>query len=614
MVVSTGPMRAPPLFRTLGALAALASAAGCGAPKPKGAPVPALAKSSGAAEAFSLLRRRFAGATREDRISLRPYVADLAVRYEREPAAKMAEVYLAWIALEEGRHDEALARAARAATDPGNARDLATLIEGATLAHRGDASAGLDLMMPLVGKLLDPYARDLLHAEATRAARDAARHSDVVRLFDVWLRDVPEEDRAGVLDTARRALGTIPVGTLERSLVEMMEEDGAGIAKHSDALMDAILARLAGVALDRNDAALARRLLREEGGIGKLGDRGAALVELAATAEGVPTVSGRRVGLLLPEGSARASVGAELIDGAVGAARPTLGEPSRFVSRSDGASLDETRAALAALGAEGVAVVIGGVDRASAGRLAEAAEAERMPVLLLAPPDTTPGPFALRFGPDPTTGASAALEALHARGARVIAVVGADRPLVVDGGAKVLPPLSCPVITGPRAVARFPWEQWRRERVDAILLAGDARCALDLMTELGRADTPLGVGPLAASATLSPPRGSSPARKPRAPAALATLGCFPSSATRGWWSAVGADALQVALDALSVIPDESTKDQDEVTRRRAAVLRTLASAPASPCLGLSPRRDDFVAPWRVTAGDDARPRARNPGR
>lgn len=614
MVVSRRPMRATHLLRTFAALTALAGAQGCGAPRPRDAPVPALARSSGAAEAFSLLRRRFAGATREDRISLGPYIADLAERYQREPAAKMAEIYLAWIALEEARYDAALARAARASTDPGNARDLARLIEGATTARRGDAGAGLDLMMPLVGKLLDPYARELLHAEATRAAAAAQRHGDVVRLFDVWLRDVPEEDRAAVLGAARRALATLPAGTLERALVEMLAEDGAGIAKHSDPLLDAILERLAVIALDRNDPALARRLLRDEGGVGKLGERGASLVELAATAEGVPTVSGRRVGLLLPEGAERATVAAELIDGAVGAARPALGEPSRFVTRGDGATLDDTRAALAALGAEGVAVVIGGVDRASAERLAEAADAERMPTLLLAPPDAATSSFALRFGPDPTSGAAAALDALQSRGARVIAVVGADRPLAVHGDAKALPPLACPVITGPRAVQRFPWELWRRERVDAILLAGDSRCALDLMTELGQGRIPLGVGPLAAAATLPAPRGSSPARRARPAVALATLGCFPGASARGWWSAVGGDALSVALAALAGIPDETTKDPAEVARRRASALRALEGAPASACLGLAPRRDAVVTQWRIATDDHAPVPARGHGR
>ncbi len=570
--------------------------------------MPALAESSGAAESFSLLRRRFAGGTREDRVSLEPYVTDLAERYAREPAAKMAEVFLAWIALERGRYDDALTRAARAAKDPGNARDLATLIEGATLARRGEPSAGLDRMMPLVGKLLDPYARDLLHAEAVRAAVAAERHSDVVTLLDAWLRDVPDEDRPAVLEATRRALEAVPVGTLERALADMIRDDDAGVARHPQALLDAIVARLAGVALDRNDPALAQRLLQGEGGLGKLGDRGAAIVELAATAEGVPTVSGRRVGLLIPDGTELAAVGAALIDGAVGVASPALGEPARFITRGAGETPEATRAAIAALGAEGVAAVIGGVDRTGAQRLADAAEAEHMPALLLAPTGAAAVRFALRFGPDPTTGAAAALEALSARGARVIAVVGADRPLVAGGGASVLPSVACPVITGPRAVARFPWEQWRRERVDAILLAGDARCAEDLVLELARGGLALGFGPQAAVATLPPPRGASPGRARRDAAAVAGLGCFPSPQSRGWWSAVSADALRVALAAVAALPTEPTRDAEEVARRRELALGGLVDAAPSACLGLSPRRDEVAAVWRVDGDDASRPR------
>ncbi len=604
VVVSRTSMRGLSLLFTLSTLAALGPSSGCRAPKPADTPVAALAESGGAAEAFSTLRRRFAGAPREDRISLRAYVTELAERYAREPAARMAQVYFAWIALEEGRYDVAVAHAERASSDPGNTRDLATLIEGATLARRGAPAAGLEKMMPLVGRLLDPYARDLLHAEATRAALAAERHSDVVRLLDVWLRDVPEEDRGAVLETARRALEAVPVGTLERSLADMVAEDDAGIAKHSGPLLDMILSRLAEVALARNDPALAGRLLREEGGLGKLGERGAALLELAATAEGVQSVTGRRVGVLLPAGSD--AVGAGLIDGAVAAARPALGEPARFVTRSDGATLEDTRAALSGLGAEGVAVVIGGIDRESATRLADAAAAEEMPALLLAPPAAPPGDFALRFGPDPTRGAAAALEALQAHGARVIAVVGSDRPLATEGDARVLPPFACPVLTGPKAVRRFPWEQWRHEHVDAILLAGDPRCALDLMQELGGARLRVGLGPLAAPVTLPPPKGSSPVRRALVADARATLGCFPESSSQSWWSAVARDAMRIAETALAVLPDEPTRDAAEVRRRRAAVLRELSSSSPSPCLGLRPGREEPAASWKVTAAATGR--------
>ena len=82
----------------------------------------------------------------------------------------MAEAYLAFIALDRGNPAEARAMAQRVREGPsGNTRDLGTLIDGASLAREGKPEKALQLLDPLVGRMIDSFAQDLLHGRQVGA-------------------------------------------------------------------------------------------------------------------------------------------------------------------------------------------------------------------------------------------------------------------------------------------------------------------------------------------------------------------------------------------------------------------------------------------------------------
>lgn len=575
-----------------------------------GAPVPALATSPGAAEAFSILRRRWAGASREERIALEQHVGQLRALYADEPVARVADVYLAWIALERGDLGRARALAIDAERGfPGNTRDLGALLDGAALSRQGDPEGALERLMPLVGKLLDPYARELLHQEAVDAAAAANRFADAVRLLDAWMRDAPEEEQATLRVTAARVLETIPAPTLERALREMVEDDELGLQKHADALEKAIARRLAAIALSRGDAELARRLVRQGGALATLGEVGADVVGLAASGADSPSVLGRRVGLVLSAGSeVRRTRSADVALGVLQGLGLTGGGAAsgdeRLAVRDDGGAEDGAMRALSALAVEGASVVVGGVDRESATRLADAAEVEAIPVLLLSAPESRPrSRWAIVLGPDEHAGAVAVVDALAANGARTIAVVGASRALVARGNARVLPAVDCvPFSAGG---TRYPVGEWQKQHVDALLLAGDARCTEDALGELraARFAPALGLGPLAVAAALPPPRGVAPFRAFSVAATVATLGCFPDDPSaapatagaapggeretaRSWWAVVARDAARLARASTESLPDTRTREPAEIRARRERVLAAIASAKPTACLGI----------------------------
>jgi hypothetical protein len=611
----------------LAALTAPASlCAGCGGARATpGAPVPALATTPASAEAFGQLRRRWASATRDERIALEPEVADLRAQHADEPVARVADVYLAWIALEKG--DYAAARrlaAAAGAEHPGNVRDLGQLVDGATLARSGDFEGALERLTPLLGKLLDPFARELLHEESVVAAVAAHRWRETIHLLDVWLRDAPEEDQPGVLKISQAMLEQVPTASLEQALVEMRSDGNESGTMHSEPLEKAIARRLAAIALQRSDSSLARRLLAQGSALASLGEVGNDVVELASHFD-VPQINGRRIGLLLPQGStdarsraAEASLGAmwglELVgDGPQRAS-------DRLVVRHDGPSPADTERALAALDAEGAAVLVGGFTSDEAQRVAEFAEKEGVAALLLVPPTRMPekARWALALGPAEGSSLGPLVDALGERGATTIALVGASAALVSAGAARVLPSVDCMPFAPLLKARRYPLADWRKQRADAVLLAGDERCAEDVMAEAREARLPLllGLGAAAASAALPPPAGVSPGRKPPGRLLVSTLGCFPVD-SRGrpspeltaftarhggpptYWTVLGREAAVLAARAVAELPADQTLENSEVKRRRGLARAALSSTTPSPCMGLRPSPTPSPAPWRV---------------
>ena len=596
-----------PLFLPL---ACSSSPPSSGAPRP----VPALADSSAAALAFGQLRRRWAGASREERKGLQDQVLALRSAHGGEQVARLADLYLAWIALERGEYEEARRLAELAgAPHPGGVRLLAQLVEGATLARSGEPDAALDRLLPLVGQLVDPHARELLHEDAVIAAITAKRWKDVLWLLDVWLRDVPEDDQHTVLEVTRGLLGAIPVPPLEAELDRRL---GSG-EDRARALEKLLVKHLTSAALAGKDDALARRLLDRPGVLPLVGEEAAALLELAAQNKS-PQIIGRRVGLFLagyaPEttgGTAATPTQAEWEAAERGTQIARGALEALGSARSGGAHLllrqtptANATQALEGLDTEGVLLIVGGADPESAEQLARFSERKEIASLLLVPPRTeVGGRWSLLFGPSPLLAVPGLLAALARRGAQRPLLLGVDAP---PPGVNV-PAEPCRLLPAPGQLSRYPTAAWKARGVDALVLLGPPRCAQDVLDELkGSGFSPKVALGIEAAALLQPlPQGASPLRRPPQVTAAVGLGCFPlleeqpPDGAPGYWERLSSEAILAAIQALEGLPDASTREAKEVRQRKELVRDALARLPRSRCLDLGPSPRLTPPSWRT---------------
>ena len=258
------------------ALAGSVAIAGCrGRSISDTAPVAALAQSRGAQEAFRPLRQRFVGAERSQRALLEANLTWFVTNYPKDGLTPLAKVYLALIAVDKGQVDRARELVHDAQLQPsGTTRDLAELVEGAILLKRKSAAQAFEHSLPLVGKLIDPYARILLDEHIVMAGFAAKRWYEAVAYMDLWLRDAPEDDAASVRAAVRRALESIPGEALELML-QAMRTAGAGTGYGTDIRKGG--RRQVGGSGDRaaghRARAKARRIVERQPGAGRSGRR-----------------------------------------------------------------------------------------------------------------------------------------------------------------------------------------------------------------------------------------------------------------------------------------------------------------------------------------------------
>ncbi len=599
---------------TIGALAlgaALASP-GCASGR-RGEPRPtaSLAESGDAAQAFSWLRRRWASADHEERLELEPYVRSLRALHGHEPVAAVAELYLAWLALEKGDTARALSiAAALERAGPGATLDVARALRGAALAQAGRPAEALTWLLPLRGKLLDADAR-ALHYEATgRALVEAGRWPEAIDLFDAWLREGSDETRPELAARVERALAAVPAPALERELGEMRERSAAGVPRHAELTRRLVTKRLAELALERRDAHLARRLLAERASFGDLGDASAGVAELAGVDAPSPRVAGRALGVLMPR--ARDAPGRRALafsQGLLAVLGAWPGEAPRVATRSLDEAGAEAGAALLALLTEGAGVLAGGFDPEGARELAAFAEHEGVVALLAVPPSSWPaGPAGPR---EPRWSFVVGVDAADAdaRVASALSERSEGPPLTLGpGGAGGAAGLACPDDAAGRHGFGERLLGGLRAGPRALFLGGDEACARQALAPFARASRRalLGLG-LEASALLAAPRDRGAAGAPQPPAgtAFVRVGCYPldeqgrpsppllALASRtgrppSWWALLGHETAWLAAQALAPLPADSSRDAADLRFRRALTLSGVRSAWPLPCLGAPP--------------------------
>lgn len=625
----------------LGALAAFAAPACSSAPREEARPTASLAQSGQAAQSVAWLRRRWASATREERIELEPYVRSLRALHGHEPVVVVAELYLAWLALEKGDSARALSIASTLErAGPGSTLDVARTLRGAALVQAGRPTEALGWLEPLRGKLLDLDARALYYEATGRALVETQRWRGAIDLFDAWLRDGSDETRPELAARVEIALTSVPGPELERALVAMRARAAEGVPAHAELTRRLVTKRLATMALERGDAPLARRLLAQRESFGDLGEVSAGVAELAGLDAPSPRVQGRTLGLLMPR--ARESSGRRALafsQGLLDALRAPSGEASGEAPRVATRSLDEPGAdppsALHALLAEGAGLLVGGFDPEGARQIAEFAEREGVVALLATPPSSWPPGARWSFvvGVDQEAADALVARALGERAEGSLLAVGVSA--AVARAASPAVNLPCPDdAAAHHAFAGRLLESVRQNAsAHAIMLGGDEPCARQAMVPLGRGRRlALGLG-LEASALLAAARegegqrSSSPTRpegegqRPppvapregdgRLPSTLSAVtfflrvGCYPAdeqgspsppllalSARRGqapsWWALLGHETANLAAQALAPLPLDASREAAGVRFRRTLALAGARSARPLPCLGPPP--------------------------
>src|SRR5699024_2759374 len=135
-------------------------------------PVPTLPSTPDAAEAFARVRATWEARTADPEPAL-----DFIRRFPTDGAAPLAKVYLAFTYLQQGdlsKADSTLATLGE--LKPGATLDLATVARARSLRLNNAPQSALDLLRPLVGKVVDDADREIFLEELALTA--IAAHDD----------------------------------------------------------------------------------------------------------------------------------------------------------------------------------------------------------------------------------------------------------------------------------------------------------------------------------------------------------------------------------------------------------------------------------------------------
>lgn len=565
--------------RALGALCVVLALGACAGRDRARKPTAALSPSLEAEGDVRKLVSDWARASRDERIAMGPRIEARMAKHPNDPGMRVGEVLLAWIALERGDHDEAIRRAKHAEESAGTGTigDVARTVRGAALRREGKPKEALDLLWPLVSKLIDGWARALFNEEIVESAVLAGNWRRAIELMGVWLREAGADERATVSAHIEHDLERVPQDKLEEWLKGERGIELAAAAEEEIEIRKLVAQRLAVVARASKNAELAHTLLATSGNL--LGEQSDPIAALAAGANRA-RVEARTVGLLLSlRNDKTRRRGAEITEGvAFGLGLP--GSPARLVSRDDHGSPDRIEEALAALSADGASIVIAGSDEHEAAVAAAFAEAKQIPVILLRAPATAPPvvtakvPFSFVLGVDMIDLETSLVRELASRGATPVAVL-ADEPV-----GKRAPRADVSFVRGCSEAST----SWKPLGVAGVVLSAQPECARAAIVAAAplkmrfaasfEADAAaLPSGSIAATAGIFPIALGS---RPRAIASWLDHHPIPPS----FWVALGRDAAVLAWAGVQVLPARGTEDPQEVAARRAMAAGALASAQA----------------------------------
>jgi hypothetical protein len=516
------------------------------------------------------LENTWASATPEERLQLQPRLDKALHSYGDDPAASLLRHYLAWIRLERG--DLVGSERLLSENDPrakGTVSDFSRVLQAGISLRRGHSASALRELRLLHGKLIVPDHRatcDELLIEAALAQKQtelASHHMVDLLLNSPTLRQQPMQLEIG------NWLDRLPASQIEDAYASLTREqppDSSDRRKYTQAvnlLLGLVRRRLLDSALKEQDAELAQRIIEHY----VPGGDSEALAQLAATGNMPARVAGRSVGLILELGntllsqrSAQVALGLsatlDLFAPKSGASETTL--RTRTADQPSGLAL-----AYQQLISDGAALIVAGMDDASATTIASLAQRTRMPTLLVgrATSTATGQRWAFSLGESSQRISELLSSWAKSRGLSP-QILAADDPRCDFEGAAV-------------GKTSFPVSEWRTERVSSLLVLGNQGCAATLFDELHRSkyspllllglDTAHLLGTAPHTATLK--AGSFPEQGSSSPAAR-----------HSWYYAIGHDAAVwtelVTRDFDSVM----TNQPEEVALLHSKVAKALRNA------------------------------------
>lgn len=469
-----------------------------------------LSSSAPIEERFDTIRARFIDATPAGRSAMGPEINALMIELGKkgDGLESIARAYLAMSFLYAG-----VPVAAEATTrplidgPPGVANDLGTLVKGAAARKLGRPREAIELLRPLIGKLIDPFARPLLYEEITESFLDEGRWDDAIVYAEGWLRSATGSEKKETRLAVARVLKRIP----EAVALRVLEGDTTAPpeAKHSNELV-VILSNN----IDEGNAAIAALDAGGDGAVGLLEDGAAAPAPPAPPTTIVLTAmpvrfDPRTIAVLVPSSAAGYAIASTaVVRAAAAVATPGLSFQLGDAGPSDAPnSLDALAHRLAVLDTggtplgvaraldaaerEGAGVVIGGVTEADANALAATAQVRRIAAVLLRRPSKVPP---LAPGERQTW---IALGGTLADDNKAALVAGNVEAAIVDpwpepGTNPPHDPLRarCDAVPKVAGQTAFPIAEWRTRKIATVIILGDARCAKRVAEEILAAPNP----------------------------------------------------------------------------------------------------------------------------
>ncbi len=456
------------------------------------APVAVLGQSAAAQQAYRSLEQAWYEGSDRERQQLEPRLAKFVESHSRDPEARQVQVWLGWLCVSKGRLDAAQSLAEKASADKiGSTFDTAQVLKAAILTRRGQPDQSLRLLEPLSGQIVDSRERDTWAREIILAALRLKHDDDALKWALVWRLDSSEDRRASIDREIGIVLDQVSRPALDRLWSQLVTAERIPTTSPSRKqgriwMREAVLQRLARFAIDSRDGSLARRLLNDAWLPLQKNSSLRRLARVAAKGEVELQSLTRAVGVILELDDAQERRrSSELLTGVLQTLDEVAGQNPVHLRTREALRTDRQGYADAVedLYNEGVALLIGGFEPASASELAKNARTKMLPVITLSRLEKT-DQYESSFWIDTSDG------------------------VIVQRWLQSLPGSvdSSKVVTDDDAICSTqdenPFEPWLKGQVDRVLLTCGAVCAEKLgQTAFDAARLPaIWLGPKAAEA------------------------------------------------------------------------------------------------------------------